>query len=73
MEKPRAPGDWKAPQPAERWTGVRQANAFGPRCVQPSRRENSISYFGPETESEDCLFRQEDLDACFRDDLEPVF
>ena len=47
---------WKAPQAAEPWTGVRQANAFGPRCVQPSRRENSISYFGPEPESEDCLF-----------------
>ena len=38
------------------WTGVRRADAFGPRCVQPSRRENSISYFGPEPESEDCLF-----------------
>jgi para-nitrobenzyl esterase len=47
---------WRAPQRHEAWTGVRPANAFGPRCVQPSRRENSISYFGPEPESEDCLF-----------------
>ncbi|MBV9632918.1 MAG: carboxylesterase family protein, partial [Xanthobacteraceae bacterium] len=47
---------WKGPQPAQPWTGVRRADAFGPRCVQPSRRENSISYFGPEPESEDCLF-----------------
>ena len=47
---------WIAPHPAEPWTGVRRADAFGPRCVQPSRRENSISYFGPEPESEDCLF-----------------
>ena len=34
---------------------VRQ-KVFGPRCVQPDRRTNSISYFGPEPESEDCLY-----------------
>jgi para-nitrobenzyl esterase len=47
---------WRAPQSPPAWTGIRRADAFGPRCVQPSRRENSISYFGPEQESEDCLF-----------------
>jgi para-nitrobenzyl esterase len=47
---------WRAPQSAEPWSGIRRADKFGPRCVQPSRRENSISYFGPEAESEDCLF-----------------
>ena len=47
---------WRAPQPPEPWAGVRRADTFGPRCVQPSRRENSISYYGPEQESEDCLF-----------------
>jgi para-nitrobenzyl esterase len=47
---------WRAPQSPQAWDGVRHADAFGPRCVQPSRRENSISYFGPEAESEDCLF-----------------
>src|SRR6516225_5959931 len=47
---------WRAPQSPQAWDGVRRADACGSRCVQPSRRENSISYFGPEAESEDCLF-----------------
>jgi len=47
---------WRAPQPVEPWPGVRRADAFAPRCVQPNRRANSISYFGPEAESEDCLY-----------------
>src|SRR5215469_12475805 len=25
---------WKAPQPAAKWSGVRQANEFGARCMQ---------------------------------------
>src|ERR1700722_1215532 len=47
---------WRPPEPAAPWTGVRSAEQYGPRCVQPSRPTNSISYFGPETDSEDCLF-----------------
>ena len=35
--------------------GVRPAIGFGPRCIQPSRDERSIGYFGTEPESEDCL------------------
>ena len=25
---------WKAPQPVPKWTGVRSATQFGPRCMQ---------------------------------------
>jgi len=46
---------WRAPQRVELWQGVRRADEFAPRCIQPSRAENSIGYFGPEPESEDCL------------------
>lgn len=47
---------WCAPQPPESWSDVRRADAFGRRCIQPDRPSNSISYFGPEPESEDCLY-----------------
>lgn len=47
---------WRAPQPIARWQGVRPAQAFGPRCIQPKRPGNSISYFEPEIQSEDCLY-----------------
>ena len=46
---------WRAPEPTEKWSGVRAADQFGPRAIQPDRHVNSISYFGPERESEDCL------------------
>ena len=45
---------WKAPQPVENWSGVRQANQFGPRCMQQALfgdmgfRSNGMS--------EDCLY-----------------
>jgi len=47
---------WRAPQPVAPWQGVRPAKEFGPRSIQPNRPERSIGYFGPETESEDCLY-----------------
>ncbi len=47
---------WRAPQAAERWDGVRPADHFGPRSVQPERPATAIGYFGPEAESEDCLY-----------------
>jgi para-nitrobenzyl esterase len=45
---------WQAPQPVKPWTGVRQANAFGPRCMQ--RRIFSDMVFRDKGPSEDCLY-----------------
>ena len=47
---------WRAPQPPAPWQGVRPATRFGPRCIQRDRHERSIGFFGPEIESEDCLY-----------------
>lgn len=40
---------WAPPRPPARWTGVRQARAFGPPCPQVDRRASTGS------QSEDCL------------------
>ncbi len=41
---------WQPPQPAARWTGVRDATAFAPHCPQPP------SGFGVASTSENCLY-----------------
>src|SRR5512133_3071001 len=41
---------WRAPQPATRWDGVRQAAKFAPSCVQGGGRG------GPPQGNEDCLY-----------------
>ena len=41
---------WRAPQPAARWSGVRDATQFGSGCPQPG------NYFGLHSENENCLF-----------------
>ena len=46
---------WRPPEPPLKWDGVRPAKAFGPRSIQFDRDKTSISYFGPEAQSEDCL------------------
>ncbi|WP_113066116.1 carboxylesterase family protein [Oleiagrimonas sp. MCCC 1A03011] len=45
---------WKPPQPAAHWNGVRQATAFGPRCMQ--RSIFSDMRFRSNGMSEDCLY-----------------
>src|SRR5215469_15789005 len=41
---------WQPPQPAARWSGVRDATQFAPHCPQPP------TPFGQASTSEDCLF-----------------
>ena len=47
---PVGPLRWQPPQPAARWTGVRDATAFAPHCPQPP------SGFGVASTSENCLY-----------------
>jgi para-nitrobenzyl esterase len=44
---------WKPPVPAEKWQGVKQATAFGSRCIQTNSFPDMV-YQDP-GESEDCL------------------
>jgi para-nitrobenzyl esterase len=45
---------WREPQRTTRWSGVRQANAFGPRCMQQPLYSDMM-FRSPGT-SEDCLY-----------------
>ncbi|HEY2577748.1 MAG TPA: carboxylesterase family protein [Streptosporangiaceae bacterium] len=47
---PVGPLRWRAPQPAARWHGVRDAMHFAPHCAQPA------SPFGMASTSENCLY-----------------
>lgn len=47
---------WRAPLPAPRWRGTRDATQFGAACYQPPSREGSIYYNTHAAMSEDCLF-----------------
>jgi para-nitrobenzyl esterase len=46
---------WKEPQPVKNWTGVRNADQFGPRCVQRTT-PTSDYWFCSNGMSEDCLY-----------------
>jgi para-nitrobenzyl esterase len=54
-QPPVGAGRWKAPQPLPRWQGVRDAENFGPACVQPVPQPGGIYYEKPQPMSEDCL------------------
>jgi para-nitrobenzyl esterase len=46
---------WREPQPVKNWTGVRNADRFGPRCMQ--RTSPTADYwFRSNGMSEDCLY-----------------
>ncbi|HUK33338.1 MAG TPA: carboxylesterase family protein, partial [Vicinamibacterales bacterium] len=52
---PVGPLRWKAPQPPAKWDGVKQAAAFGPRCMQGGGGGRAGGPPAPPT-SEDCLY-----------------
>jgi para-nitrobenzyl esterase len=45
---------WRPPQPAQSWSGVRQADKFGPQCMQ--RRVFNDMVFRSSGMGEDCLY-----------------
>src|SRR5262245_53071391 len=45
---------WKAPQPVKPWGGVRKADHFGPRAMQPPIFDDMV--FRSNGMSEDCLY-----------------
>ena len=45
---------WRAPQPATRWQGVRNANAYGSICMQAPRQDSVGLVTHREDMSEDC-------------------
>jgi para-nitrobenzyl esterase len=45
---------WKAPQPPKKWSGVRSAAKFGPRCMQRSVFSDMV--FRSDGMGEDCLY-----------------
>jgi para-nitrobenzyl esterase len=47
---PVGPLRWRPPQPAARWSGVRDATTFAAHCAQPA------TPFGMASSSEDCLY-----------------
>jgi para-nitrobenzyl esterase len=47
---------WKPPQPVVGWAGVKQADAFAPKCAQLPYPAGSPYLTDPETMSEDCLY-----------------
>src|SRR5438270_8813353 len=53
---PVGPLRWKAPQPPAKWDGVKQAAAFGPRCMQAGGGGGRAGAPPPPPTSEDCLY-----------------
>jgi para-nitrobenzyl esterase len=60
---------WRAPQPPLPWSGIRQANNFGPICMQSGA---SVPGAAAEPVSEDCLTLNIWTAARSRDDALPV-
>lgn len=54
-QPPVGPLRWRAPVPAEGWTSVRDAKAFGSACLQPPQAPNGLYSGGLAPMSEDCL------------------
>jgi para-nitrobenzyl esterase len=55
---PVGPLRWRAPQPVKSWKGVRKADQFGSRCMQPNTAGGGrgVAAAGEPATSEDCLY-----------------
>ncbi len=47
---------WRAPQPVVAWSGVKNADTFGPQCVQQPYPAGSPYAMAPAPMGEDCLY-----------------
>ena len=47
---------WQAPQPVVAWSGVKNADTFGPQCMQQPYPAASPYAMAPAPTSEDCLY-----------------
>ena len=47
---------WQPPQPPVSWSGEREADSFGPNCMQQSYPQGSFFYRPARLSSEDCLY-----------------
>jgi para-nitrobenzyl esterase len=61
---------WQPPQPVKNWTGVRQADKFGPRCMQRSLFSDMV--FRSNGMGEDCLYLNVWLPAASGNERLPV-
>ena len=72
---PVGPLRWRPPQPVKSWAGVRQADQFGARCMQPSDaaggRQGGTAAAAP-TLSEDCLYLNVWTEAASASERRPV-
>ncbi|HEY3518858.1 MAG TPA: carboxylesterase family protein [Gammaproteobacteria bacterium] len=59
---------WRAPQPVAKWSNVRPATDYAPRCTQGGGRQSATA---PPT-SEDCLYLNVWTTAASADDRRPV-
>ncbi len=46
---------WKAPEPAAKWKGAREATAYGSRCI-PGQASPDMAFLDATGPSEDCLY-----------------
>jgi len=72
---PVGPLRWRPPQPVRSWAGVRRADQFGARCMQPSDAaggRQGVTTAAAPTLSEDCLYLNIWTEAASASERRPV-